>query len=386
MVIVAPAADAWEYVTLRASTSMRAEDNVFRLPDGANATTPTGERSRSDTIRTDTVGASLELPLSRQRLLLNYEFNRSIYTKFSDLDFDGDDKRAILRWELGRLATGDAGVTQSTTQTDFADTLGRRNNLRTSTQQFINYSYPFHAWWQFNGGVNHTESTNSDPLNRVSDSDTDAANVELRYSPGGGNFVGIRMNHAVASFPNPAVVAGVTLDNGYDQSTLALVGGYVSGGTTSLQFTLGQSRRVPNAAFRDTTRGRTGSLAASWLPTGKTSVNLVASRDFEPAENISTRGSVANIVQLGVAWNATAKISVRGDLGYQKRDYSLTPLSAVQLPQRADTTTSAGLSLSYAAHDRLALTVSVRQEQRTSTLPGAGYTAGIVSASAQLNF
>ena len=84
--------------------------------------------------------------------------------------------------------------------------------------------------------------------------------------------------------------------------------------------------------------------------------------------------------------NAGARISVRGDLGYQNRDYSLTPFSAVQLPQRADTTTSAGLSLSYAAHDRLSLLVSVRQEQRTSTLPGADYNADIVSASAQLNF
>lgn len=385
-ITVVPEAGAWEYVKLRASSSMRAEDNLFRLPDGATSTTPAGERSRSDSIRTDNIGASFELPISRQLLLLSYDINRSRYTKFSNLDFEGDDKRAILRWELGRLARGDAGFTQSTTQSDFADTLGRRTNLRTTTQQFINYSYPFHAWWQFNGGVSQTESTNSDPVNRVSDSDTDGANLELRYSPGSGNFIGMRANRSVASFPNPAVIAGVPLDNGYTQNTLALVGGYIPGGATSLQFTLGQSRRLPNGGLRDVTTGRTGSFAASWLPTGRTSVNLAASREFAPAENITTSGSVSNSVQLGIGWNATGKINLRGDLGYQKRDYSLTPLSALQLPQRADTTTSTGLTLSYAAHNRLALSVSVRQEQRTSTLPGSDYTSGIVSATAQLDF
>lgn len=386
MAITAPVAYAWEYVKLRTSTSLRVEDNVFRLPDGVNATTPSGERSRSDVIRTDSMGASLEVPLSRQQLLISYDANRSRYSKFSNLDFDGDDKRAILRWEFGRLATGDAGVTQTTTQTDFATSLGRRSNLRTSTQKFINYSYPFHPWWQFSGGVSQTESSNSDFTNRVSDSITDGANLELRYAPGSGNFIGVRTNHITSKFPNPGVVAGLPVDNGYTQNALALVAGYVPGGASSLQFTLGQSRRAPNDTSRNPTTGATGSFAASWLPTGKTSVSLVASRDFAPAENITTSGSVANILQLGLAWNATAKISVRGDLGYQKRNYSLTPLSAVQLPQRADTTTSAGLSLNYAAHDRLSLALSFRQEQRTSTLPGTDYAAGIVSASAQLNF
>lgn len=387
MAVAAPGAGAWEYFTLRASAAVRTEDNVQRLPDGASLAAPDGSTGRSDTIRTHSVGGSLDLPLSRQRLLLSYDINRSEYDKFTNLDFDGDNKVATLLWELGPRATGDAGITQSTNQTDLADTLGRRSNLRTTTRKFFSVRYPILARWSVGGGLNRADSTNSDPANRVSDSTTDGANLDLRYERDRGNYIGVRSNRSEVSFPNRLATGAFTAGRGYRQDALSMIAGYAPGGATSLQLSVGQTRRIPDEPFLRTSTGTTGSLALAWTPTGRTTVNLAASREFAPAEDITTDNSVIDAMLLGLGWRATAKLNARGELSYQKRDFGLIQSPLSLLPgNRSDTTTFTRLSLNYAAHDRVTLALSWRQEQRDSTFPGGDYTAGTLSATAQVTF
>lgn len=387
LAVAAPAVGAWEYVDLRASTSVRADSNVRRLPDGVTATAPDGSRARSDVISTYGVGASLDLPMSRQRLLLSYDITQSKHATFSNLDFDGEDGRAILYWEVGRLATGQAGVTRTRTQADLADTLGGASNLRTSTRKFIDARYPFHANWQLNGGISSTESVNSDTLNRVSDSTTDGVNLELRYVGGAANFLGVRAAYSEASFPNPTVIGGVPIDNGYKQQSYTLVAGYTTGGASSLQMSIGQSRRRSNDSFRGTSTGFTGSLAFNWSPTGATNLSLTAAREFSPAENVTTSGSLSETLEFSAGWKPTATLTVQARVGNKRRNYTLTSglLAGVPVPRQDDTRTM-GLSVSYAAHARLTLSISAQREQRDSSLPGLDYTADIVSAMAQLNF
>ncbi len=387
MSVAAPAAGAWEYVTLRSSVAIRMEDNVQRLPDGASLTAPDGSTGRSDIIRTFSVGGSLDLPLSRQRLLLSYDINRSEYDKFTNLDFDGDSKLGTLRWELGPKLTGDAGVSQTTNQTDLADTLGRRSNLRTTTQKFFNARYPVLKRWSVGGGVSRTDSTNDDPVNRISDSATDGANLDLRYEPDRGNYLGIRTNRSEVSFPNRPVIGALAANNGYQQDALSVIAGYAPGGATSLQLSVGQTRRTPNQPFLSASTGTTGSLAIAWAPTGKTTVNFNASREFAPAEDITTDNSVIESVLLGVGWRATEKLNARGELSYQKRDFGLiqSPLSLLT-GNRSDVTTFSRLSLNYAAHGKVSLSLSWGQEQRDSTLPGGDYKAGTIAATVRVVF
>lgn len=375
---------AWDNVNLRASASFRMDDNVFRLPDGVNAVTPDGSLTRSDLIRTLSAGITAEIPVSRQKFLFSYDINQSHYSNFSNLDFEGSDARALWKWEFGRLATGTAGISQTKSLADFSTSLGREPNTLTVTRQFVNGSYPFHANWQANWGLSRTEARNSDPFNRVSDNDAGSVNGELRYVSGQGNYVGIQWTRSAADYLYPVVVGATISDNSYKQDSVGLLAGYNIGGSTSLQTSLSRARRDPAQTGRSATTATTGTASLNWQPTGKTTLAIIAARDFSPPENITVSGSVANSLSLVATWRATAKISARANAGWLNRDYLFVPGAGTT--QRRDTTTTQGVSVSYAALDQLSITLAASRESRDSDLPSAVYNTRGASLVVDLSF
>jgi hypothetical protein len=376
---------AWEYVKLRMSTSLRTDDNVFRLPDGVSATTPNGAPARSDVIKILAVGASVEIPISRQRLLLSYDINRSRYSNFTGLDFDAYDGRATWNWEFGRLATGNAGITQTKSISDFATTFGRAANELTITREFFNASYPFHVNWQVNGGVTYAKARNSQALNRVSDNESTSANGELRHITGNANYVGLFWTGSKVDFPNSQTTAfGAPFDNSYKQYAAGVNVGYNVSGVSNLQASLSRSLRDPAQAGSSSSTATTGSLAFNWLPTGMTTIGLRIARDFAPPDNVTVTGSVANSLGLNVTWRPTSTINVRANAGWQARDYLSSP--GASTVRRNDKTTNQSLSVGYAAHDRVMITLAATNEHRGSDLPAAVYTTRGVSLAVDLNF
>ncbi len=378
-------AGAWEYVKLRMSTSLRTDNNVFRLPEGSSATTPSGEPARGDVITTMAIGASVEIPISRQRLALSYDINRLRYANFTGLDFNARDGRAVWNWEAGRLLTGSAGISQTKSISDFATTIGRVANVLTVTREFFNVAYPFHTNWQLNGGVSHVKASNDQTSNRVSDNDANTINGELRYITGNANYLGLFGTRSAVDFPNALTAAdGTRFDNSYKQNTAGATAGYNVSGVSNLQASISRSQRVSAQAGSSSSTATTGSLAFNWLPTGMTTVGLRLARDFAPPDNITVTGSVANSFGLNASWRPMTKIIVRGNAGWLNREYISSP--GLSTTRRQDKTTNQSVSLAYAAHDRLMITLAATNEHRGSDLPSAVYTTRGVSLVADLNF
>ena len=378
-------AELREYVKLRMSTTLRTDDNVFRLPSGASATTASGATARGDVIKTVAGGVSAEIPISRQRLLLSYDINRFLYSKFTTLDFDAHDRRATLRWEVGRLATGSAGVAQSKSISDFATTLGRAANVLTVTREFVNGSYPFHANWQVNGGVSRAKSRNSEALNRVSNNDSSSVNGEVRYVTGNANYLGLQWTRSMVDFPNPLTSTGGTpVDNSYKQQSVGVIAGYNVSGVSNMQGSLSRSIRDPAQAGASNSTATTGSLSFNWLPTLMTTLSLYLARDFAAPDNITVTGSVADSIGLTAVLRPTSTISLRANAGWQNRNYLFVP--GLSTARRNDTTTNQSVSVAYAAHERLMITLAATNEHRGSDLPAAVYNTRGVSLAMELNF
>jgi Putative beta-barrel porin 2 len=378
-------AGAWEYVKLRMSTSLRTDNNVFRLPEGSSATTASGAPARGDVITTVAIGASVEIPISRQRLALSYDINRFRYANFSGLDFDARDGKAIWNWEAGRLLTGSAGLTQTKSISDFSTTIGRVANVLTVTREFFNVNYPFHTNWQLNGGASHAKVSNSQTLNRVSDNDATSLNGELRYVTGNANYLGLFWTRNAVDFPNALTAAdGTRFDNSYKQNAGGATAGYNVSGVSNLQASVSRSQRDPAQAGSSSSTATTGSLAFNWLPTGMTTIGLRLARDFAPPDNVTVTGSVANSFGLNATWRPTTKIIVRGNAGWLNREYLSSP--GLSTTRREDKTTNQSVSVAYAAHDRLMITLAATNEHRASDLPSAVYTTRGVSLVADLNF
>src|SRR5207245_5745858 len=82
---------------LFAEAKLTRDDNIFRISKDLDPAT--------DTYRTTSLGFNLDAPVSRQRFQMGYTWNATRYDRFTDLDSDGHDARAIWLWPFGNDAS-----------------------------------------------------------------------------------------------------------------------------------------------------------------------------------------------------------------------------------------------------------------------------------------
>lgn len=375
-----------ENLQLRVGGGMRHDSNVFRAPDGVQVRAPDGSTGRSDNITMLNAGATIIMPVSRQQFILSADLTQSRYSKFSSLDFDGEDLRGLWRWELGPWLNGDLGVSRSKYLANFATTLNTNRNVRTSDLTFFNLNYPFHANWRANFGMTEGEQRNSDVANRLSDSETSTRTAGLQYVSGSNNYVGVQGTTMETRFNNLFTVGGLPFNNSYDQKTVSAVVGYSPTGITRLQGSVGRTRREPHQAGQPEVSGTTGSIVLNWRPTGKTGLTVDYSRDFGPAVDVITASSTARTLTIAPTWAVTSKITLLGTLRRQDRDYTdptgLVPGGSA----RRDRINAYGVVAVYVPVDRVSVNLSAQREQRDSNIAGQDYTVNVLSATVQYAF
>jgi exopolysaccharide biosynthesis operon protein EpsL len=380
------AAFGTDNIQVRLGGGLRYDSNVFRAPGGADVRAPDGSSGRSDWITTVNAGATVVFPVSRQQFLLSADLNQSRYSKFSHLDFDGQDLRGLWRWELGPWLTGDLGAARSKHLASFATTLGVNRNVRTAEQTFFTLNYPFHANWRANFGATEATYANSDPLNRLSDNDTSTRTAGLQYITGAQNYIGVQGTTLETRFKHFLTVGGQTFDNSYDQNSVSAVVGYSPSGLTRVQASVGRTRREPHQPGQPDVSGTTGSLVFNWRPTGKTALTVDYSRDFGPAIDIVTASSAARTLTIAPTWEVTNRITLLGTIRRQERDYTDPTGLVPGGSNRQDKLSAYGLVAVYNPRDRLYVNLSAQHERRDSNVGGQDYTVNVVSATVQWSF
>lgn len=372
---------------LRAGVGLRHDSNVFRAPSGVEVRAPDGSTSRGDTITTVNAGATVIVPVSRQQFLFSADLSQNRYDKHSSLNFDGEDLRGLWRWELGQWLNGEMGASRSKYLANFATTVGRNANVRTSDLQFFNLNYPFHANWRANFGATEGQQRNSDPGNRLSDNDTSTRTYGLQYVTGAGNYVGVQGTNLETRYKNLFTVRGAPFNNNFDQNSVSAVVGYSPSAITRFQGSLGRTRRDPQQPGQPETSGTTGSLVFNWRPTGKSGVTVDYSRDFGPAIDVITASSTARTFTIAPTWAVTNRVTLLGTLRRQQREF-VDPTGLVAGgSSRRDTINAYGLVAVYTPPiDHVVMNFSAQREQRHSNIAGQDYEVNILSATLQYAF
>ena len=107
-------------VELQAGVTSLRDDNLFRVPSNGSAGALV-----ADTATQVNAGAHLNLPVSRQRYLANFDVTRTKYQRSSQLDYDGRDLGAAWQWQAGNDYSGDLGFNDSRTAAGFENFSGR---------------------------------------------------------------------------------------------------------------------------------------------------------------------------------------------------------------------------------------------------------------------
>ncbi len=274
------------------------DDNIFRISKDLD---PEG-----DTYRTTSLGFNLDAPVSRQRFQMGYTWNATRYDRFTDLDSDGHDARAIWLWQFGNDASGQLGYTETSALASFAFTQSRTPDRLKTQQAFFNAAYMVTPRWRLQAGVKGLDQTNGDPLRQIFDVNVLYTDVTASYITPANTSMGLSARTEDGSFPNP----GSSADNAYHQDSVGVVADWTITGASHVSARADRvSRRyahVPQQNFD----GETARAEYDWKPTGKLSLAAVAQRDIYPYLDIGSSFVLVKGVTLRPTLSLTEKIDV----------------------------------------------------------------------------
>ncbi|MEW6353081.1 MAG: XrtB/PEP-CTERM-associated polysaccharide biosynthesis outer membrane protein EpsL [Pseudomonadota bacterium] len=381
------------------SASTLHDSNIFRLSKSSNPQTTLGTSEKSDTVNRLEAGLDVNLPISRQRLLLGASIGRNWYDRFSFLN--NTDKRAngTLLWEIGNQWSGDLGTTYEETIASFGDLQTRVRDEITRKRNFVNAAYLFHPSWQLHGGVETYDLDRS----RLPDRNREEtlSKLGLRYISRADNYIDLEARYTDADFPNRTTSGSLSgtvgpgeeflltvtpIDNAFDQTELR---GEVDWrySKSHVNARLGYLKRDHEQFPARDFSGGVARLTYDWNITGKTLLNFAAWREVRSTEDLLSSYVVSKGFSFTPTWDATSKISLRLRLAREEVDFRGDPgVAAGVSTLREDTVRTATLSLNYAPFDNTQFILGYERQKRESTRNLADYTYDNVNASVRVDF
>jgi len=156
LISTTPALALWDdKVTPFVEEKVTHDDNVFRVPNSADPA--------SDTYHTTSLGLNLDVPVSRQRFQAGYTWNATRFKRFTSLDFDGHDAKAIWGWQFGNDLSGQLGYAETLALASFAYLQSTTPDPLKTRVAILNAAYLVTPRWRVQGGVNEFRQANGDP-------------------------------------------------------------------------------------------------------------------------------------------------------------------------------------------------------------------------------
>ncbi len=359
------------------------DDNLFRLDKAENP--------REDRYAVYQAGINIDWKQGHQQFLVNVSKTRIRYNTNTFLDFDGDDVSATWNWRLGNHVSGNAGASQSTSQSSF-DNLGLVNNAVDRERRFARADWAFHPRWRIGGGVARTQNTNSAPTQISQNFDQDSYDFSLTYRTPKGSNLRVLMRRNQADFPNGQTVGGFAADNSFDQTEYLLAGDWQFSGKLTVRGEMGRVSRdylndpPPSALLvlqRPDFSGFTARGTADWFLTAKTLVSLTAYQELGGASDINASSVEKRGAQLNGVWLVREKWRLNAGFNFENRDFKGDASAGLV---RTDDTSSVSLSASYSPIRAVALDLGVRSGRRDSNFVNDDYRFQTVFAHVRADF
>jgi exopolysaccharide biosynthesis operon protein EpsL len=363
------------------------DSNLFRLAEGETAVViedgvpvQVSLDTASDQYGVLGIGLDVDWKFERQQIVANLSKTQVKYSKYSSLDYDGEDYRGVWNWRLGNHWNGQLGASRGVTQTSFSDfrsfdvngnpVILAVSNLVTRDRQFVSAEWELHPRWRIGGGGASTTSENSRLQQRSQDYDETSEYAYASYLTPKGSKLRGEIRYQDAEYPNRELVAGSLLDNSFTQTEYNFVGDWSLSGKTLAHVKLGYvERRFPNVSARDFSE-IAGRITADYFPTGKTALTLAVYREPAPNEETNSSFLVNAGANLNAAWLLSDKITARASASYVQGTYELI---LPGLPQRIDDTLSGSLSLSYTPVPMATIDVGLQGGNRDSSFQTNDY-------------
>ena len=379
-------ADAGDPVNFIVGTTLRQEDNLFRLPSDIDPLLLVGKPTKSDQVRVAYVGLKLDKSYSQQRFQLDATATDYRYQTFSQLNFNAHEYRGLWMWHLTQRLRGNVSVEQKQSQANFADNRNfSGNNTRTTENRRTDADWWLHGSWHLTGGVSQYRQRNSQTFTADDSFKQRSADVGVRYAAESGSSLTLLSRKARGEYADRVLNAASLLDTGFNQTDAEVQMTWLLSGESTLNGRLTHLERThEHFAARDY-RGTAGRLDYTWTPTGKLQLKLSAARDIQSYQEATNSYYVNKGVTFAPLWQIGSKTALRFSLERSQRDY-LGGASAPSPVARLDHLRSAQLSLDWVPIRALSLSASLQHDHRDSGNPNLGFEANAANVAAQLSF
>jgi exopolysaccharide biosynthesis operon protein EpsL len=359
------------------------DDNLLRLDDGQSR-----DGQRSDQYRQSIAGIQIDQEIGRQVLSLDAHASRVAFDHFDEYDYTGKDARGLLTWQLGNQVSGHAGASYSQTLAPFADfnnTNFVERNLRVQRRAYVDANWLFHPRWQVHGGYTSEQFRYDLSFQRYNNRDDKTAEAGVDYLTPSGSRSGLVARRIKGEYPD-GFLFGTLVSDDYTQNEVKLNVYWRYSAITQLQLLVGRAKREHAVYGTRDQSGTNGRLVAYWNPTVKLKFTGAAWREFASVEGSTINSSLNKGASLDVSWEATSKTKLSGQMRKENRDFNTINAAVVTDPH--DSTTSAGLTLTYMPIPLAEIDVGLTHSKRNGNfVVGSGnYKSNSVSISAQISF
>lgn len=336
------------------------DSNVFRLPNSQTAVMEVGDPTLGDTDLKYLAGLDGVYLWSQQQLTGKFEVGRYDYDHYKDLDHTEYLADVTLKWKLTSLLDGSLDAKQTSAMAPFA--LGNSPQLTIDVDRDIDgkANLNFNPDWRLEAGLyshnlktplldfpDFVENEVGSHLGIVNLSITD-----LTY--------GIGFDHIAGRFENAPDVGS------YSQNSVQLRTNYTVSALTTLNASVGYTKRSQNADAGDTS-AVTGSLGYTRQLTGKTSLSV----QFTRAINSYVAAGASEIdtsATLSLNWQATYKIGVAVSGGFTHSTFVGEAVPGSDANGRVDHSPSESLNVTYQILRHLRLLAYLSKQARSSDI------------------
>jgi exopolysaccharide biosynthesis operon protein EpsL len=362
------ASGAWaqtqDVVKLRASVGILDNDNFFSAPTSAV----------SERVTSQTLGVNFAVPYSLQRFELDASLVSTQHQTNTNFDFTAQNYNAAWLWSVTPQLHGSLTSARTESLNATADSLNPNlRNKNTTQNTALAAAYEIGGPWQVTAGVSNTNNTNEQAVIGQSDTRSTGVSGGVRYVLGSGNSLAYFLQRA----------SGTSV-NDFTSTTHDVAVVWVLTGNSTVNGHVAYLEQRFGVAPQFDFSGASGSVMFVWRASGKVSVSAGWQRDLASYQTAGTTHTQTDIFTVAPAWQISPKTSVRLQYREGTRDDQGNPTGVPT--SRQDRVRDTSLSFSWLPRPFATLSVSVGENNRTSNIANADFSARTVGLTALFSF
>jgi exopolysaccharide biosynthesis operon protein EpsL len=340
----------------------RYDSNLFNLPDGVQ---PFTDGRRSATTRSLGIGLNLDKTYGLQHFHLSGNVAKDHYSPYDFLDTTSRVLNASWQWTFTPSLTGVVSISRTQAPNNFSDTgVITQTNLRKVEDRTFSVDYrPGAAIHPRLSVLQDEDKSQQQTFNRQNAKTTSLEGgivydfrsgneAQLYFRRGSGNYINVN--------PDPTIQQ----DSQFQEHEIGLAAHYLSNGVSSFDGRIGYLSRDNKDFSSRNFGGVVGQLTYTYIATGKTQLQLMASRALASTQDLASTYSQDTTVSLDPIWSATSKITVRPSVSITRRTFqgAIVPIAEnLQMTLRDFT-----FRVDWNVYRSLTLTFAATKENRSS--------------------